>query len=83
MTTEERLERLEVGQQQLEIGQNKLQDTVQQILQRLDKLDSDLRENNVRIEAYQKSSQQVVNLAFGLLSVAALAIIVPAIVEKL
>ena len=76
MSMEERLERLE-------LGQTKLQDTLQEILQRLDKLDSDMRESNVRIEAYQKASQQVVNLAFGLLSVAALAIIVPAIVDKL
>lgn len=76
MSMEERLERLE-------LGQTKLQNTVQEILPRLDKLDSDMHERNVRIEAYQQASQQVVNLAFGLLSVAALAMIVPAIIDKL
>ena len=37
---------------------------------------------NIRIETYQKSSQQVVNLAFGLIITSALAIIIPAVVNR-
>jgi len=37
---------------------------------------------NLKIGLYQKASQHVVNLSFGLLSVAALAIIVLAVFNK-
>ena len=53
---------------------------------RLDKIEETLeaivkeqQRSNLVVETYQKSSQQVVNLAFGLLVTAALAIIIPAI----
>ncbi|WP_049783900.1 hypothetical protein [Acaryochloris marina] len=37
---------------------------------------------NERVEIYQKASQQVVNLAFGLILTAALAIIIPVITNS-
>jgi broad-specificity NMP kinase len=47
---------------------------------KFDKLDFDIKEANIRIDAYQKSSVQVVNLAFGLISAAdAVVILSPAV----
>ncbi|NET31572.1 MAG: hypothetical protein F6K19_06175 [Cyanothece sp. SIO1E1] len=37
---------------------------------------------NDKVETYQKASQQVVNLAFGLILTSTLAIIIPAIVNR-
>ena len=37
---------------------------------------------NERVEIYQKASQQVVNLAFGLILTAALAIIIPVVTNR-
>ena len=55
---------------------------------RLDKIEETLesivaeqKRSNLVVETYQKSSQQVVNLAFGLLVTAALAIIIPALAK--
>jgi sugar-specific transcriptional regulator TrmB len=50
-----------------------------EIDKRFDKLDSEISEANVRINAYQRSSTQVVNLAFGLISAAAVVILSPAV----
>ncbi|MEA5486380.1 MULTISPECIES: hypothetical protein [Pseudanabaena] len=46
---------------------------------KFDKLDFDIKEANIRIDAYQKSSVQLVNLAFGLISAAAVVILSPAV----
>ncbi|MBJ7898359.1 MAG: hypothetical protein GC158_00240 [Cyanobacteria bacterium RI_101] len=35
-----------------------------------------------KLDAYQKASQQVVNIAFGLLATAALSVIIPAVLNK-
>ena len=48
----------------------------------LEKLVIEQEKFNIRIETYQKSSQQVVNLAFGLIITSALAIIIPAVVNR-
>jgi uncharacterized protein YoxC len=37
---------------------------------------------NDKVEIYQKASQQIVNLAFGLLLTASLAIIIPAVLNR-
>lgn len=65
-------------------------DRLDQVESRLDKitgaieaLTEQVKESNLKVDLYQKASQQVVNLAFGLLSVAALAIIVPALTSTL
>jgi DNA replication initiation complex subunit (GINS family) len=47
--------------------------------QKFAKLDFDIKEANIRIDAYQRSSTQVVNLAFGLISAAAVVILSPAV----
>jgi hypothetical protein len=60
----------------------------QNVLQRLDKVDADL-ENlkneqalmNVRVDTYQKASNQVVNLAFGLIATATITIIASVILK--
>ncbi len=55
----------------------------EEIDKRFDKLDSEISEANVRIDAYQKSSTQVVNLAFGLISAAAAVVILSPAVKSL
>ena len=55
------------------------QKLTEQVKESNQKLTEQVKESNLKIDLYQKASQQVVNLAFGLLSVAALAIIVPAV----
>ncbi len=41
-----------------------------------------LNEFEIRVDAYQKASQQVVNLAFSLIIAATAAIIIPAVLGK-
>jgi hypothetical protein len=48
-----------------------LQQALQPIIERLDKLTIDLEKSNDRIDAYQKASNQVVNLAFTVITAAA------------
>ena len=50
---------------------------------KFDKLDFDIKEANIRIDAYQKSSGQVVSLAFGLISAAAAVVILSPAVKAL
>ncbi len=50
---------------------------------RFDRLDGEIKEANIRIDAYQKSSTQVVNLAFGLISAAAAVVILSPEVKSL
>lgn len=66
------------------------------IQQRFDTLDADFKQlteevrktnervdrTNDRVETYQKASQQVVNLAFGLILTAAAAIILPVVFAR-
>jgi sugar-specific transcriptional regulator TrmB len=60
----------------------------QAVLERLDKLSTEvdglkqeLAQTNVRVDAYQKASNQVVNLAFGLIATATLTIIVSTVLK--
>jgi tetrahydromethanopterin S-methyltransferase subunit G len=68
-----------------------LEATLETVVKQLTKLDTDVRTDikalservertNDRVEIYQKASGQVVNLAFGLLTAAVIAIIIPVIV---
>ena len=54
---------------------DRIESTLQTVLERLDKLEQDQRESNIRVETYQKSSQQVVNLAFSLILTSVVAIL--------
>jgi DNA replication initiation complex subunit (GINS family) len=51
--------------------------------QKFAKLDFDIKEANIRIDAYQRSSTQVVNLALGLISAAAAVVILSPAVKAL
>jgi hypothetical protein len=55
----------------------------EEIDKRFDKLDSEISEANVRIDAYQKSSTQVVNLAFGIMTATAAVVILSPAVKSL
>lgn len=61
----------------------------QQVLNRFDKLDREIQalkikqlESNTRIDAYQKASNQVVNLAFALISAATVTVVVFAVLQR-
>ncbi|MDJ0843352.1 hypothetical protein [Crocosphaera sp.] len=47
-----------------------------------DDINQRLKEFDIRIETYQKSSQQVVNLAFSLIIATAPAIVIPAVFAR-
>lgn len=60
-----------------------------QINERLNKLDTDIKtldikqlESNTKIDAYQKAFNQVVNLAFALISAATVTVIVSAVLNR-
>ncbi len=61
-------------------------DRIESLLEHLttdvEELKQEVTRTNDRVEIYQKASQQVVNLAFGLILTSALAIIIPAIVNR-
>lgn len=57
-------------------------DRLNQIENTLEKLISKIDVYNSKLDAYQKASQQVVNIAFGLLATATLAIIIPAVLAR-
>jgi acetolactate synthase small subunit len=57
-------------------------DRLNQIENTLEKLISKIDVYNSKLDAYQKASQQVVNIAFGLLATANLAIIIPAVLAR-
>ena len=48
----------------------------------VEQLKQEVTRTNDRVEIYQKASQQVVNLAFGLILAATAAIVVPAIFNR-
>lgn len=61
----------------------------QQVLNRLDKLDRGIQsldlkqlESNTKIDAYQKASNQVVNLAFALISAVTVTVIISAVLQR-
>ena len=51
----------------------------EKIEKRLENLEQEMQRTNDRVEIYQKSSQQVVNLAFSLIIAATAAIVIPAV----
>ena len=75
-TQPDRLDQVKSRLDKIELAIEALTEQVKESNQ---KLTEQVKESNLKIDLYQKASQQVVNLAFGLLSVAALAIIVPAV----
>ncbi|MGK7898953.1 MAG: hypothetical protein AB4372_36405 [Xenococcus sp. (in: cyanobacteria)] len=61
---------------------DKIEETLEKLVKEQEKLVNEQEKFNIRIETYQKSSQQVVNLAFGLILTSALAIIIPAVINR-
>ncbi|MGB0561506.1 MAG: hypothetical protein ACPGVO_06845 [Spirulinaceae cyanobacterium] len=58
-----------------------LAEKVDRLVESEKKRDQDLREMNIRIDAYQKSASQVVNLAFALLATATITVIVSSVLK--
>jgi prefoldin subunit 5 len=59
-----------------------LNERVEHLEEKNDQISQQIREFDIRIDTYQKASQQVVNLAFGLIVAATASIIVPAIINR-
>jgi hypothetical protein len=70
-------------QQQVLHGFEEIDKKFEGIDKKFDKLDFNIKEANIRLDAYQKSSSQVVNLAFGLISAAAAVVILSPAVKAL
>lgn len=60
---------------------NKLAVDVDKLTVEVDELKKELGQTNVRVDAYQKASNQVVNLAFGLIATATLTIIASTVLK--
>ncbi|UJB72282.1 hypothetical protein HRE53_27155 (plasmid) [Acaryochloris sp. 'Moss Beach'] len=54
---------------------------IQQIDTKVEKLDTDVRAANERTDTYWEASKLLINLAFGLIATAVIAIIVPAVLR--
>jgi flagellar motility protein MotE (MotC chaperone) len=80
--TTTRLNQIDEWQNQTTTRLDKIEETLERLLKEQEKLVNNQEKSNLIVETYQKSSQQVVNLAFGLLVTAALAIIIPALINK-
>ncbi len=80
--SEEKLDRIEATLERLEKGFSSLNDKVGDLDTKVGRLDTDVRVVNERVDAYQKASQQVVNLAFSLIVAATLAILVPVVFSR-
>ncbi|MFM7438275.1 MAG: hypothetical protein ACKO2V_06660 [Snowella sp.] len=78
----QRLDRMETT---LDTQGNRL-DRIEQdltgIKEALTSLVTEIKIYDSKLDAYQKASQQVVNIAFGLLATSALAIIIPAVLNR-
>ena len=55
----------------------------EEIDKRFTKLEADIKETGIKVDAYQRSSTQVVSLAFGLISAAAAVVILSPAVKAL
>lgn len=91
-TLKEQGQRLEQISQDLESQGGRL-DRIETTLEnqggRLDRIETalgslitEIKIYDGKLDAYQKASQQVVNIAFGLLATAALSVIIPAVLNK-
>lgn len=49
---------------------------------RFTKLEFDIKEANIRLDAYQKSSGQVINLAFGLIASATVITVISSVFKR-
>lgn len=68
-----------VGQLDIKVGQ--LDTKVGQLDAKVEKLDTDVRAVNERTDTYWEASKLLINLAFGLIATAVIAIIVPAVLS--
>ena len=81
-----RLDRIETTLEGQEQRLDRIETTLEGQGQRLDRIETTLEKlvtqitiYDGKLDAYQKASQQVVNIAFGLLATAALSVIIPAV----
>lgn len=59
-----------------------LENKLSSIEQKLDKLTQENEQTNTRVDAYQKASTQVVNLAFSLIASATITLIITSVFKR-
>jgi hypothetical protein len=78
----QRLERMETTLDTQGNRLNRIEQDLTGIKEALTSLVTEIKIYDSKLDAYQKASQQVVNIAFGLLATSALAIIIPAVLNR-
>ena len=78
----ERLDRIESQLENVVKSLGHLTTNVEKLTTDVEQLKQEVTRTNDRVEIYQKASQQVVNLAFGLIVAATAAIVVPAVFSR-
>ncbi|MGB5595362.1 MAG: hypothetical protein WBM62_15175 [Crocosphaera sp.] len=63
----------------IEKNNQQMENRLEHLETKTDDISQNLKEFDIRIETYQKASQQVVNLAFSLIIAATAAIVIPAV----
>ena len=81
-TNNDRLDRIESQLENVVKALGHLTTNVEKLTTDVESLKQEVIRTNDRVEIYQKASQQVVNLAFGLIVAAEAAIIVPAVFSR-
>ena len=81
-TSPDRLDRIESLLDKLGEDMGTVKEDLSSVKTDLTSLKEQTIKTNEKVETYQKASQQVVNLAFGLIFTAALAIILPVITNR-
>lgn len=77
----EQLDKLSTDVDKLSTDVDKLSGDVEKTNQKVDGLTQELALTNTRVDTYQKASNQVVNLAFGLIATATITIVVSVLVK--
>ena len=80
--TTKRFELLEVNVGKLEANFEKLEANFEKLEANVEKMERQQEISNVIVQTYQKGSQQVVNLAFGLIATAAGTIVLQAVLAQ-
>lgn len=78
-TSPDRLDRIESLLSTLGEDMQTVKADISTVKEDISELKEQTTKTNEKVETYQKASQQVVNLAFGLIVTAALAIILPVV----
>ncbi|WP_235112614.1 hypothetical protein [Acaryochloris sp. 'Moss Beach'] len=81
-TSPDRLDRIESLLSNLGEDMKTVKEDLSTVKEDISELKEQTTKTNEKVETYQKASQQVVNLAFGMIVTAALAVILPVVTNR-